>query len=203
MASKALGRLARASGTLTADYVEFEVTRVQERKSFQHKTLLGQTSSGMAVVWTPRSSATRRGSSTERIGHQCTDLVLRARSGTFRCHALLIVDDGQAFVELIWGPLRDTKAAIREGAVEALRACLELIAERESRLRQQWYQKILEEARKSFRGSNSDHIHGSLLAIGELLRNAGDFMKSQFGEVCETVIKWGEKKKYVSRSHFF
>ena len=46
-------------------------------------------------------------------------------------------------------------------------ACLELIAERESRLRQQWYQKILEEAQKGFRGTNYDHIHGSLLVVGK------------------------------------
>jgi FKBP12-rapamycin complex-associated protein len=114
-----------------------------------------------------------------------------------------------AFVELIWSALRDPKLVIREGAVEALRACLELIAERESRLRQQWYQKILEEALKGFRGTNYDHIHGSLLVVGacarvcrsvrlshslvflpgELLRNTGDFMKAKFGEICEIVMK--------------
>jgi len=37
---------------------------------------------------------------------------------------------------------------IREGAVEALRACLELIAERDNPSRTQWYQKIFDEAQK-------------------------------------------------------
>ena len=45
--------------------------------------------------------------------------------------------------------------AIRECAAEALRACLELIAERESRMRLQWYQKIYDEAfRVSFFSSS-------------------------------------------------
>jgi hypothetical protein len=37
---------------------------------------------------------------------------------------------------------------IREGAADALRACLELISQRESQQRPQWYQNIYDEAQK-------------------------------------------------------
>ena len=53
------------------------------------------------------------------------------------------------FFENIWAALRDAKVVIREGAADALRACLELISQRESQQRPQWYQNIYDEANKS------------------------------------------------------
>ena len=53
------------------------------------------------------------------------------------------------FFENIWVALRDAKVVIREGAADALRACLELISQRESQQRPQWYQNIYDEANKS------------------------------------------------------
>lgn len=37
-------------------------------------------------------------------------------------------------------------------------------------------------------------IHGSLITLGELLRNTGDFMLSKFKEVCETILKYRDHK---------
>lgn len=46
------------------------------------------------------------------------------------------------FVDAIWVALRDPTLAIRERAVEALRACLQVIEKRETRWRVQWYQLL-------------------------------------------------------------
>lgn len=43
------------------------------------------------------------------------------------------------FVDAIWAALRDPTLAVREKAVEALRACLRVIEKRETRWRVQWY----------------------------------------------------------------
>lgn len=43
------------------------------------------------------------------------------------------------FVDAIWVALRDPTLAVRERAVEALRACLRVIEKRETRWRVQWY----------------------------------------------------------------
>lgn len=43
------------------------------------------------------------------------------------------------FVDAIWVALRDPTLAVREKAVEALRACLRVIEKRETRWRVQWY----------------------------------------------------------------
>lgn len=42
------------------------------------------------------------------------------------------------FVDAIWVALRDPTLAVRERAVEALRACLRVIEKRETRWRVQW-----------------------------------------------------------------
>lgn len=46
------------------------------------------------------------------------------------------------FVDAIWVALRDPTLAVRERAVEALRACLRVIEKRETRWRVQWYVKL-------------------------------------------------------------
>ena len=58
-----------------------------------------------------------------------------------------------------------------------------LVEKRETRYRVQWYYKLFEQ---TMRGLNRDHrtgampnadsIHGSLLALGELLQHTGEFL---------------------------
>ncbi|CAJ0766784.1 4793_t:CDS:2, partial [Entrophospora sp. SA101] len=64
------------------------------------------------------------------------------------------------------------KQMIREASAETLSSCLKIVCERESAYRIQWYKKIYEEASKSLKSNNADHIHGSLLAYRELLHHA-------------------------------
>ncbi|KAF4530221.1 hypothetical protein B566_EDAN017958, partial [Ephemera danica] len=87
----------------------------------------------------------------------------------------------QQFFDLIFNAVRDPKAMIREGAVEALRAALVVTAQRETAKQAQkplWYKQCYDEAVTGFeepsareRGvSREDRIHGSLLVLNELLR---------------------------------
>jgi FKBP12-rapamycin complex-associated protein len=71
--------------------------------------------------------------------------------------------------DLIWIPLKDSKTGIREGAAEALSACLYLVGQRESSSRKQWYRKIYDEIFKGCKSSSPEINHGSLLALKELL----------------------------------
>jgi len=50
------------------------------------------------------------------------------------------------FIDLIWFALQDTRQQVRDGAADALRAALELIGERPSRQRNQWYDKLWQRA---------------------------------------------------------
>eukprot|EP00253_Pinus_taeda_P006415 PITA_06415 len=57
------------------------------------------------------------------------------------------------------------------------------------------------EATQDGLGKNASHhsIHGSLLAVGELLRNTGEFMMSRYKEVADIVFKYREHKDRLVR----
>ncbi|KAK8942075.1 Serine/threonine-protein kinase TOR [Platanthera guangdongensis] len=104
------------------------------------------------------------------------------------------------FADAIWVPLRDPNLAIRERAVEALRACLRVIEKRETRWRVQWYYRMSEAAQVGLgKNASVNSIHGSLLAFGELLRNTGEFMMSRYREVADIVLKYLEHRDRLVR----
>lgn len=53
-------------------------------------------------------------------------------------------------------------------------ACLRLVEKRETRYRVQWYYRLFEETQRGLTwGTSVEVVHGSLLALGELLRHTG------------------------------
>ena len=112
----------------------------------------------------------------------------------------------KAFIDTIWGALRDARPHVREAASGALSACLRLVAERETRYRVQWYYKLFE---NTMRGLSRDprtgavptaeSIHGSLLVLGELLRHTGEFLLARYKEVVETVLRFRDSKEKLIR----
>jgi hypothetical protein len=89
------------------------------------------------------------------------------------------------FVELIWSVLRDPKLDVRMAAVAALRACLILVEQRETRYRVQWWYNLFEQTMRGvvvcswMRAAEKvleANVHASLLTLGELLQHSGEFM---------------------------
>ena len=106
----------------------------------------------------------------------------------------------RSFIEVIWNPLRDPKPNVREAAVAALRACLVLVEKRETRYRVQWYYRLFEETQRGLtRVVSVETVHGSLLALGELLRHTGEFMLARYREVCATVLRFRDSKEKLIR----
>ena len=85
--------------------------------------------------------------------------------------------------------LRDPKVLIRETAAEAAGACFEIIAARDAHLRQQWFDRIYEDASQGFKTQNPDTMHGSLLTVKELLLKGGMFMREHYRETCELTLR--------------
>eukprot|EP00887_Chlorella_sp_A99_P006163 scaffold3.g6163.t1 len=169
VAARTLGHLVLAGGALMADEVEEQVKR------------------GIQWLAAPRQEYSRLAGV----------LVLRELAehapAVFNVHV-------RSFIEVIWNPLRDPKQHIREAAVEALRACLVLVEKRETRYRVQWYYRLFEETQRGLtRVTSLETVHGSLLALGELLRHTGEFMLARCREVCETVLKFRESKEKLVR----
>ena len=168
-AASALGHLARAGGTLALDFVEFEVRR--------------------ALGWLREmpSHEPRRQAS-----------VLMFRELALNAPTLFYVSV-EPFFKHIWAALWDPKLEIRNIATGALCACLELTARRELSARSEWYSYLFEQSKEGCRSNNADRIHGSLLAVGELFRNAEEFMSGHIDETFELVLRYKENRNPTVR----
>lgn len=166
-AARALGHLARAGGTLALDFVEFEVRR--------------------ALGWlreVPPHMPRRQASVL-----MCRELALNAPT--------LFYVSVEPFFKHIWPALWDAKVEIRAIAIGALRACLELTARRELSSRSEWYSYLFEQSKEGCGSNNADRIHGSLLAIGELFRNAEEFMSGHIDETFELVLRYKDYRNPI------
>lgn len=105
----------------------------------------------------------------------------------------------QHIFDLIWVGLRDVKLLIRETAAEAISACFLIIRERDQSMRITWQSKIYDEAVQGVRMGTIESIHGSLLAIRELLQQGGMFMHDRYQEVCEIVFRHKDHREQVIR----
>ncbi|KAM2510739.1 hypothetical protein EV2_035938 [Malus domestica] len=169
LASRVLGHLARAGGAMTADEVERQIK--------------------IALDWL-------RG---DRVEYHRFAAVLILKEMAENASTVFNVHVPE-FVDAIWVALRDPVLPIRERAVEALRACLGVIEKRETRWRVQWYYRMFEATQDGLGRNASVHsIHGSLLAVGELLRNTGEFMMSRYREVAEIVLRYLEHRDRLVR----
>ncbi len=91
---------------------------------------------------------------------------------------------------------------VREAAVAALRSVLELVEARETRYRVQWYYTLFESTMRGLcrdprTGAlpSAESIHGSLLALGEMLGHTGEFLLARYREVGETVLRFKDSKE--------
>ncbi|KAF8410286.1 hypothetical protein HHK36_002811 [Tetracentron sinense] len=169
LASRVLGHLARAGGAMTADEVERQVKN--------------------ALTWL-------RG---DRVEYRRFAAVLILKEMAENASTVFNVHVPE-FVDAIWVALRDPTLAVRERAVEALRACLRVIEKRETRWRVQWYYRMFEATQDGLgRNAPVHSIHGSLLAVGELLRNTGEFMMSRYKEVADIVLRYLEHRDRLVR----
>ncbi|KAI9225912.1 MAG: phosphatidylinositol kinase Tor2 [Piptocephalis tieghemiana] len=167
-ASRALGHLARAGGTLRSEFVEFEVRR--------------------ALEWL-------QGDRNDSRRHAAV-LILKELADNA---PTLIYGYVPQYLDSIWTAFRDTKVVIRNAAAEALMSCLQIILKRESRKRQEWYDRILLEAERCRKLATADAIHGSLLIYRNLLTGTGMFMDSRFSDVCELALYHKDNKDPLVR----
>ncbi|KRZ41765.1 Target of rapamycin, partial [Trichinella pseudospiralis] len=101
------------------------------------------------------------------------------------------------FFDCIFEALMDNKVQIRERAAEAIRAALVVTTQRETKLEQKihWHKqcyneanRFFEEARSSHASVREDRVHGGLLVLNELLRNANSRWERIIQEIAESNI---------------
>uniref|UniRef100_A0A7S2SE74 Serine/threonine-protein kinase TOR n=2 Tax=Mucochytrium quahogii TaxID=96639 RepID=A0A7S2SE74_9STRA len=191
LASEALGMLSRsANGALISEFVEFEAKRAFEWL-FAAAQADSVSSNFLASSALPRPMLMRR--------KLAAVLVLKELASNspvlFFSHVSMVFDHIQT-------ALFDSNVFTREAATLTLRACLELILLRETRLCVQWYYTVYEIAHQGFAhkgGATAATIHGALLTLGELLRGGNCFMIPRFTECCDTIFKYKDYKNDLIR----
>ncbi|KAF2425315.1 FAT-domain-containing protein [Tothia fuscella] len=166
-AADALGKLATPGGTLTAELVESEV-----KISLEHLQIDRQENRRFAAVLVLKELA----SSSPTLLYQWVPQIL----------------------EVIWVALRDPKVLIREEAAHALNACLNIMKDRDTEQRNRLFQRVYDEAMAgvNVKTSNTvETIHGSLLALKELLVKGAMFMHGpRYKDTCEVIMKYKDYK---------
>ena len=118
-----------------------------------------------------------------------------------QCSPTLLFQYVSPIVEVIWVALRDSKVLIREATAEAVSALYEIIAARELTQRDHWFAKIYSEISKGFQMNTVETIHGSLLALSELLLKGGMFMQRdrRYDESCNRVFLFKDHRDPLIR----
>lgn len=106
-----------------------------------------------------------------------------------------------AILEVIWVTLRDPKVLIRESTAEAISAIFGIIAARDVLLRDQWFVRVYSEIGKGFQVNTVETIHGSLLALRELLLKGNMFMqgKTRYADACDQVFSYKDHRDPLIR----
>lgn len=106
-----------------------------------------------------------------------------------------------AILEVIWVALRDPRQLIRESTAEAVSAIFEIIAARDTQLRDQWFARVYSEILKGFQVNAVESVHGSLLALKELLLKGGMFMQSgtRYADACDKVYMLKDHREPLIR----
>ncbi|KAI9352104.1 armadillo-type protein [Obelidium mucronatum] len=172
IAARVLGRLVKSAGSLATDSVEFEITR--------------------ALEWL-------QGDRNEMRRYAAV-LIIRELAGNA---PNILYSYLQQILDHIWSALRDPKLQIRETGADALGTCLKVMVQRESHQHTQWYTKVYLEASKGILSQKTataiDTLHGSLLALREMLKYTVKFMESKYPEASELILRNRDSKDTLVR----
>ncbi len=105
-------------------------------------------------------------------------------------------------LDLIWPSLQDRDVNVRVAAKETLQICLRLVNDRQSPSDTHHIQMkaVYESAVKCLEQSHqrSEHLHGALLALNELVFYPSYFSENDFQHVCDVVMKlWDANNSMV------
>lgn len=108
------------------------------------------------------------------------------------------------FLDSVWIGLHHKDITIRLAGASALNQALSVLSQRDSNsnVHTMWYAKLFAKAR-DLASKNPDVVHGSLLALQEILLKVNNaFMENKFKPVCDDVIKChtGNSNKLVRQT---
>ncbi|CCE63837.1 hypothetical protein TPHA_0F03570 [Tetrapisispora phaffii CBS 4417] len=179
-AATTLGKLAIPGGTLTSDFVEFEV-----------KT---------CIEWLTTSPGNNSSSSKQEHRKHAALLIVTALANN---SPYLLYPYVNSILDNIWRALRDSKLVIRLDAAITLGKCLSIIQNRDSTLTKQWYERLFKGCIYGLSLSSNDATHATLLVYRELLALRGSYLNGKYDEIYYSTIKYKEHKSDVIRNEVY
>ncbi|CCD24461.1 phosphatidylinositol kinase family protein NDAI_0D01470 [Naumovozyma dairenensis CBS 421] len=180
LAANTLGKLAVPGGTLTSDFVDFEV-----------KTCL---------EWLTSTPETISSSSKQEYRKHAALLLITALADN---SPYLLYPYINPILENIWRALRDIKLVIRMDAAVTLRKCLSIIRERDPSLTKDWFQKLFKGCQRGLTLNTNESIHATLLVYRELLSLRDSFLNGKLNEIYLSTIKYKDHKFEVIRKEVY
>lgn len=179
-AATTLGKLAVPGGTLTSEFVEFEV-----------KT---------CIEWLTTSPESSSSNSKQEYRKHASLLII---SSIAHNSPYLLYPFVNSILDNIWRALRDTKLVIRTDAAVTLGKCLTIINDRDSSLTKKWVQRLFNGCIYGLQLNTTVSIHGTLLVYRQLVSLEGGYLKDKYEEIYETTMKHRDNKNIIIRKEIY
>lgn len=179
-AATTLGKLAVPGGSLTSDFVEFEV-----------KT---------CIEWLTTSPENSLSNSKQEFKKHASLLIITAIADN---SPYLLYPYINSILDNIWRALRDNKLAIRIDAAITLGKCLTILNDRDNQLTKKWVQRLFKGCVYGLNLGSNDSVHGTLLVYRQLASLKGIYLREKFDEVFQTTMKYRDHKYSVIRKEIY
>lgn len=180
LAANTLGKLAVPGGTLTSDFVEFEV-----------KT---------CIEWLTTSPESSSSSSKQEYRKHASLLIITALANN---SPYLLYPYVNSVLDNIWRALRDTRLVIGMDAAVTLGKCLSIIQDRDAPLTKQWVQRLFKGCVYGLTLNTNESIHATLLVYRELLTLKGFYLNGKYDEIYQSTMAYKDHKYDVIRKEVY
>lgn len=180
LATQTLGKLALPRGTVTSEFVDFEV-----------KTCL---------EWLTASTDNPPLNFKQEYRRHAAILILYS---LIENSPYLLFPYINPILDNIWGSLKDTKLIIRRDAAETMRKCMETLQSRDPQNAREWYQRSFSTATQGLNSNNIESIHATLLTFKELLNLKDSYIKDKYSQIFQVVIKFRDHKNDIVRREVY
>ncbi|CAI8497702.1 unnamed protein product [Hanseniaspora opuntiae] len=178
-AAKVIGKLCNPGGTISSEFVDFEIKNCLE--------------------WLTTSQETTQVNSKQEYKKNAAILLINS----IAFHSpYLLYPYVTSILDNIWRALRDNNYNIRLEASITLGKCLHILDTRDQKMTKSWCLKLFKGCNYGFQLNTDETIHGSLLGYKELLKYPA-YLQSKFDSFYENTIRYKNFKNDLVRREVY
>ncbi|KAJ3128378.1 phosphatidylinositol kinase- protein kinase tor1 [Nowakowskiella sp. JEL0407] len=181
IAAQALSRLAIPGGTLTTEFVDFEIKRALEYLQSPVNPAANSLVSLYSTINTRRYSSV---------------LILSAFSIS---SAALVYPYVPQILDLIWFAVKEEYEVTRREAVKVIALCLNMLQKRENRERKRWIKQVIQEVEGFLQGPGVPQIHGGFLVLQVLLERNELLLVPKYQQLSQSIFRYAHHSSPIIR----